>query len=66
MTKIIEEEDRTPEELALASHTPIVRSDPVGNAFAASQLIYTIVWSVVILVILIVFLIILHTYVGLF
>jgi hypothetical protein len=46
--------------------TVVQDSDPVGNAFAASQLIQTIVWSVVVLVLLIVALWALHVYAGLF
>lgn len=40
--------------------------DPVGNAFAASSLISTIVWSIVVLVLLVVLLLALHTYAHLF
>jgi len=44
----------------------VVQDDPVGNAYAASQLISTIVWAVVVLVLLIVALWALHVYAGLF
>jgi hypothetical protein len=44
----------------------VISEDPVGNAFAASQLIQTIVWSVVVLVLLVVALWALHVYAGLF
>jgi hypothetical protein len=44
----------------------VISDDPVGNAYAASQLIQTIVWSVVVLVLLIVALVALHVYAGLF
>ena len=44
----------------------IVPDDVVGNAYAASQLIQTIVWSVVVLVLLIVALWALHVYAHLF
>ncbi|GAC1509712.1 MAG: hypothetical protein NVS2B16_08700 [Chloroflexota bacterium] len=44
----------------------IVQDDPVGNAYAASQLIQTIVWSIVVLVLLIVALWALHVYAHLF
>jgi len=44
----------------------VVSDDPVGNAYAASQLIQTIVWSVVVLVLLVVALWALHVYVHLF
>lgn len=44
----------------------VVSEDPVGNAYAASQLIQTIVWSVVVLVLLVVALWALHVYAHLF
>lgn len=44
----------------------VVSDDPVGNAYAASQLIQTIVWSVVVLVLLGVALLALHVYAHLF
>jgi hypothetical protein len=44
----------------------VVTDDPVGNAYAASQLIQTIVWSVVVLVLLVVALLALHVYLHLF
>jgi len=44
----------------------VVSDDPVGNAVAASQLIQTIVWSVVVLVLLVVALLALHVYAHLF
>jgi hypothetical protein len=44
----------------------VVSDDPVGNAYAASQLIQTIVWSVVVLVLLVVALWALHVYAHLF
>jgi len=40
--------------------------DPVGNVYAASQLIQTIVWSVVVIVLLVVALLALHVYAHLF
>jgi len=47
--------------------TRIVQSDdPIGNVYAASQLIQTIVWSVVVLVLLVVVLLALHVYAHLF
>jgi hypothetical protein len=46
--------------------TVVANDDPVGNAWAASQLIQTIVWSVVVLVLLVVALWALHVYAGLF
>ena len=44
----------------------VISDDPVGNAYAASQLISTIVWSVVVLVLLVVALWALHVYAHLF
>jgi hypothetical protein len=44
----------------------VKNDDPVRNAFAATQLIQTIVWSVVVLVLLVVALVALHVYSGLF
>jgi hypothetical protein len=44
----------------------VVQDDPVGNAVAASTLIQTIVWSIVVLVLLVVVLWLLHVYLGLF
>jgi cell division protein FtsX len=44
----------------------VVSEDAVGSSFAASQLIQTVVWSVVVLVLLIVVLVILHVYLGVF
>jgi hypothetical protein len=44
----------------------VISEDPVGNAYAASQLIQTIVWSVVVLVLLVVALWALHVYAHLF
>lgn len=47
--------------------TRIVQTDdPIGNVWAASQLIQTIVWSVVVLVLLVVALLALHVYAHLF
>lgn len=46
--------------------TTVVTDDPMGNAYAASQLIQTIIWSIVVLVLLIVALWALHVYAGLF
>jgi cell division protein FtsX len=46
--------------------TVIAHDDPIGNAFAATQLIQTIVWSVVVLVLLVVALLALHVYAHLF
>ncbi|MGH2442934.1 MAG: hypothetical protein ACRDFX_07210 [Chloroflexota bacterium] len=61
---------RTPVEPTVVEHRPTTRvirnDDPVGNAYAASQLIQTIVWSVVIIVLLVVLLLALHVYAHLF
>lgn len=56
---------RTVVERAPATRT-VVTDDPVANAYAASQLIQTIVFSVVVLVLLIVALWALHVYAHLF
>jgi hypothetical protein len=48
------------------TYRTVVHDDPVGNAYAASQLIQTIVWSVVVLVLLVVALWALHVYAHLF
>lgn len=44
----------------------IQNDDPIGNVYAASQLIQTIVWSVVVIVLLVVALLALHVYAHLF
>ncbi len=44
----------------------VVSDDPVGNAYAASQLIQTVVWSVVVLVLLVVAILVLHSYAHIF
>ena len=46
--------------------TIVANDDPVSNAFAASTMIQTIVWSIVVLVLLFVALWALHVYAGLF
>jgi hypothetical protein len=48
------------------TRTVVNSDDPVGNAYAASQMIQTIVWSIVVLVLLAVALWALHVYAGLF
>jgi hypothetical protein len=53
--------ERTP-----TRRTVVANDDPVGNAFAASTMIQTIVWSIVVLVLLVVALWALHVYAGLF
>lgn len=42
--------------------TYVQRSNPIGNAFAASSLIQTIVWAVVVLVLLVVAILVLVHY----
>ena len=64
-TEVVRSEPTTVVERHPATRT-VVTDDPVGNAYAASQLIQTIVWSVVVLVLLIVGLWALHVYAGLF
>jgi hypothetical protein len=44
----------------------VVTDDPVGSAYAASNLIQTVVYSIVVLVLLFVLLWVLHVYLGLF
>lgn len=44
------------------NRTIVNNDDPVGNAFAASQLIQTIVWSVVVLVLLVIGIYLLYHY----
>jgi len=46
--------------------TIVQNDDPIGNVYAASQLIQTIVWSVVVIVLLVVALLALHAYAHLF
>ena len=57
---------RTVVEQAPMTRTIVNNDDPVANAYAASQLIQTIVWSVVVLVLLVVALWALHVYAHLF
>jgi hypothetical protein len=44
----------------------VVTDDPLSNSYAASNLIQTIVFAVVVLVLLVVLLMLLHLYLGLF
>lgn len=44
----------------------VIAEDPVGNAYAASQMIQTIVWAIVVLVLLVVALWALHVYAHMF
>ena len=64
--EVVEEPAGTVVEHRPTRRTVVQNDDPVGNAFAASQLIQTIVWSVVVLVLLVVALWALHVYAGLF
>lgn len=57
---------RTVVERVPTRRTIVNNDDPVANAYAASQLIQTIVWAVVVLVLLIVALWALHVYAHLF
>jgi len=52
------------EQTPVAHRTYVQNDDPVGNAFAASQMIQTIVWAVVVLVLLAIAIWALHTYAG--
>ena len=63
--RVVREPQTVVEERAPVRQT-VVHDDPVGNAYAASQLIGTIVWAIVVLVLLIVALWALHVYAGLF
>ncbi|HZU11826.1 MAG TPA: hypothetical protein VFB58_03225 [Chloroflexota bacterium] len=65
-TEVVDTTPNTVVERRPVSRTVVQHSDPVGNAFAASQLIQTIVWSVVVLVLLVVALWLLHVYTGIF
>jgi hypothetical protein len=44
----------------------VIAEDPVDNVFAATQLIQTIIWAVVVIVLLVVALMALHVYAHLF
>jgi hypothetical protein len=59
-------EQREPTTVVEQRPRTVVSEDPVGNALAASTLIQTIVWSVVVLVLLVVALLALHVYAHLF
>jgi hypothetical protein len=65
-TEAVHTEPDTVLERRPVTRTVVTNDDPTGNAFAASQLIQTIVWAVVVLVLLIVALWALHVYAGLF
>jgi hypothetical protein len=66
-TEVVQEKPATVvERRPAASRTVVTSDDPVGSAYAASQLIGTIVWSIVVLVLLVVALLALHVYAHLF
>jgi hypothetical protein len=65
-TERVVREPRTVVEERAPMRQTVVHDDPVGNAYAASQLIGTIVWAIVVLVLLVVALWALHVYAGLF
>lgn len=61
--------ERVPSQTVVERRTAprtVVTEDPVGNAYAASQMIQTIVWAIVVLVLLVVALWALHVYAHLF
>lgn len=76
--RVVADPDTAPADTTVVSDEPaavverrpttrtVVTDDPVGNSYAASNLISTIVWSIVVLVLLIVGLWALHVYAGLF
>jgi len=64
--RVVREPATVVEERVPRRQQVVVQDDPVGNAYAASQLISTIVWAVVVLVLLVVALWALHVYAGLF
>jgi len=64
-TERVVRQPQTVVEQVPSRRTIVQNDDPVGNAYAASQLIQTVVWSVVVLVLLVVALWALHVYAGL-
>jgi hypothetical protein len=56
-TTVVERRPRT---------TIVHDDDPIANAYAASQLVQTIIWAIVVLVLLVVALLALHVYAHLF
>lgn len=68
--RVVERRDAVVEPTTVVESRPATRivhsDDPVGNAYAASQLIQTIVWSIVVIVLLVVALVALHAYAHLF
>ena len=65
-TEVVNTTPNTVVEQVPARRTVVANDDPVGNAYAASQMIQTIVWAIVVLVLLVVALWALHVYAGLF
>jgi hypothetical protein len=65
-TEVVQTQPSTVVERRPVTRTVVADDDPVANAWAASQMIQTIVWSVVVLVLLIVALWALHVYAHLF
>ena len=69
-TESVVRERRVVEPDAVAERRPrttvVHDDDPVTNVYAATQLIHTIVWSIVVLVLLVVALLALHVYAHLF
>jgi len=65
-TEVVRTAPRTVVERRPVPRTVVADEDPLGNVYAASHLIQTIVWAVVVLVLLVVVLITLHVYAGLF
>lgn len=65
-TEVVEIPPDTVVERRPVQTTYVQDDDAVGSSVAASQLIQTIVWSVVVLVLLLVALWLLHVYLGLF
>lgn len=64
-TEVVRTEPSTVVERRPVTRT-VVSDDPVANTYAATQMIQTIVWAVVVLVLLVVGLWALHVYAGLF
>jgi len=64
--EVVETPPQTVVEQRPVTRTVVSDGDPVASAWAASHLIQTIVWSVVVLVLLVVLLWALHVYLGLF
>jgi len=63
--QVVEEVPQTVVERRPVTNT-VIADDPLANATAASTMINTIVWAIVVLVLLVVALWALHVYAGLF